>query len=94
MNVAVGTPLPLDVHITRMPVYDDDDQYVGACTINGVPHHITLFRLLGDDHDQEAAPGHAYRLDALQEFEADVVTFMPIDVGGDAYLCVITPGSL
>ncbi len=94
MSIPVGTPLPLDIRITMMPEYDDNDQYIGACLINGVPHHITLFRIVGDDHDQEAAPGHAYRLDALQEFEADSVSFMPIYADDRAYLCVITPQSI
>jgi len=93
MSVRVGTPLPLEIRITVMPEYDDNDQYVGACLINGVPHHITLFRVVGDDHEQEAAPGHAYRLDALQDFEDDMVGFLPLYVGDAAYLCVITPQS-
>jgi len=93
MTILVGAPLQLDIRIMRMPEYDDNDQYIGACTINGVPHHITLFRVLGDDHEQDAAPGHQFRLDALQDFEADVVGFMSIDVGEKAYLCVITPQS-
>ncbi len=76
MNVQVGAPLPLDIHITRMPEYDDNDQYIGACTINGVPHHITPFRVIEDDHEQDAAPGHQFRLDVLQDFEDDVVGFM------------------
>ncbi len=42
MSVTVGTTLPLDIRITQMPEYDDNDQYIGACQINGVPHHITL----------------------------------------------------
>jgi len=94
MTVRVGTPLPLDIRVTELPEYDDNDQYIGACLINGVPHHITLFRVIGDDHEQDAAPGHHYRLDALQDFEANVVTFMPIHVGDKAYLCVITPQSI
>ncbi len=93
MTVPVGTPLPLEIHITTMPEYDND-QYIGACLVNGVPHHITLFRVIGDDHEQEAAPGHAYRLDAMHDVEADVVGFMPIDIDDKAYLCVITPQSI
>ena len=94
MSVTVGTPVALDIHITAMPTYDDNDQYIGRCLINGVPHHITLFRVIGDDHEQDAAPGHHYRLDALQDFEGDVAGFLPIDVGEQAYLCVITPQSV
>jgi len=67
MSVTVGTTLPLEIRITAMPEYDDNDQYVGACRINGVPHHITLFRVVGDDYEQDAAPGHHDHLDALQE---------------------------
>jgi len=51
MTVRVGTPLPLDIRVTELPEYDDNDQYIGACLINGVPHHITLFRVIGDDHE-------------------------------------------
>jgi len=76
MTIPVGAPLQLDIRITRMPEYDGDDQYIGACTINGVPHHITIFRVIGDAHEQDAAPGHQFRLDALQDFEADVVGFV------------------
>jgi len=94
MTIPVGTPLPLDIHITVMPTYDDNDQYVGNCEINAVPHHITLFRVIGDDWEQDAAPGHHDRLDALQAFEADIATFTPIYVDDKTYLCVITPHSL
>ncbi len=94
MSVPVGTTLPLDIRITLMPEYDDNDQYVGVCLVNGVPHHITLFRVIGDDWDQDAAPGHQYRLDALQAFEADIHSFMPIMIGTREYLCVITPHSM
>ncbi len=94
MSVQGGTRLPLDIRITLMPEYDDNDQYIGACTINGVPHHITLFRVIGDDHEQDAAPGHHYRFDALRAFEADVEGFLPLDVNGRDYLCVMTPQSI
>ncbi len=94
MSVTVGTTLSLEIRITVMPEYDDNDQYIGACQINGVPHHITLFRVVGDDHEQDAAPGHHYRLDALRDFEADVVGFLPLTVGARDYLCVITPQSI
>jgi len=94
MTIPVGTPLALDVRITQMPEYDDNDQYIGDCTINGVPHHITLFRVIGDDHKQDAARGHHYRFDALRAFEADVEGFLPLDVNGRDYLCVITPQSI
>lgn len=93
MTIPVGTTLSLDIRITTMPEYDND-QYIGACLVNGVPHHITLFRVIGDDHEQEVAPGHAYRLDAVQGFEADVVGFLPLYVDNKAYLCVITPQSI
>ncbi len=91
MTVRVGTPLPLDIRVTDLPEYDDNDQYIGRCEINGVPHHITLFRVIGDDHEQDAVPGHQYRLDAVRAFEADVVDFLPLTVGRREYLCVITP---
>ncbi len=91
MTVRIGTPLHLDIRVTELPEYDDNDQYIGRCEINGVPHHITLFRVIGDDHEQDAAPGHHDRLDALQDFEADVVAFMPITISECDYLCVITP---
>lgn len=94
MSVGVGTPVSLDIRITTMPEYDDNDQYIGGCLINGVQHHITLLRVIGDDHEQEAAPGHHYRFDALQDFEDDVVGFLSIDVNDKAYLCVITPQSI
>jgi len=94
MSVPVGTTIPLEIRITQAPEYDDNDQYIGACLINGVPHHITLFRVIGDDWEQDAAPGHHGRLDALQEFEADVRTFLPITIGDKDYLCVITPHSV
>lgn len=94
MTVAVGTTIHLDIRITRQPAYDDDDQYIGACLINGVPHHITLFPVVGDDHKQDAVPGHHDRLDALRDFEADVVGFMPLTADDKAYLCVITPQSI
>ena len=94
MSVGVGTPVSLDIRITAMPEYDDNDQYIGTCTINGVPHHITLFRVIGDDHEQDAAPGHHYRLDALRDFEADAGGFLRLSVGKRDYLCVITPQSI
>ncbi len=94
MTIPIGTPLPLNIQITLLPEYDDNDQYIGACTINGVPHHITLFRVRGDDHAQEAGPGHHYRLDALRDFEADGAGFLPLDVNGRDYLCVMTPQSI
>ena len=94
MTIQVDAPLPLDICITRMPEYDDNDQYIGTCTINGVPHHITLFRVIGDDHEQDAAPGHHDRPDALQAFETDIATFTPIYVDDKTYLCVIAPHSL
>jgi len=50
--------------------------------------------VLGDDDEQEAGPGHTYRLDALQDFEDDTVGFMPIYVDDKAYLCVVTPQAL
>jgi len=43
MSIPVGTTIPLDISVTQAPEYDDNDQYIGACRINGVPHHITLF---------------------------------------------------
>ncbi len=94
MSVPVGTTIPFDISVTQAPEYDDNDQYIGACLINGVPHHITLFRVMGDDWEQDAAPGHHYRLDALQDFEADVAGFLPLTVGARDYLCVITPQSI
>jgi len=93
MTVAVGTTIHMDICVTRPPTYDDD-QYIGVCLINGVPHHITLFPVVGGDGEQDAAPGHHDRFDALQDFEADVVSFMPLTVGDKAYLCVITPQSI
>ncbi len=94
MSVPIGTALPLEFRITVMPEYDDNDQYIGSCEVNGVLHHITLFRVLGDDDEQEAGPGHTYRLDALQDFEDDTVGFMPIYVDDKAYLYVVTPQAL
>jgi len=94
MSVMVGTTAPLDIRITLMPDYDDNDQYVGACLINGVPHHITLFRVVGEDHEQEAAAGHEPRMDALRAFEGTWGSFVALAVDGQDYLCVITPHSL
>jgi len=94
MSVMVGTPLPLDIRITVLPTYDDNDQYVGACLINGVPHHITFFRVIGDDWEQEAAAGHEGRMDALRAFEGTWGGFMATSIDGWDYLCVITPHSL
>jgi hypothetical protein len=94
MSVGVGTPVSLDIRITTMPEYDDNDQYIGGCLINGVPHHITLFPVVGENGEQDAAPGHHDRFDALQDFEADVVGFLPLTIDDTAYLCVITPQSM
>ncbi len=94
MSVMVGTPLPLDIHITVPPTYDDNDQYIGQCSINGVPHHITVFRVVGEDHAQEAAADHESRVDALRAFEGTWGGFMAITIDGGDYLCVITPHSL
>ncbi len=45
MSVTVGTTAALAIRITQMPDDDDSDQDIGACLINGVPHHITLARV-------------------------------------------------
>jgi len=94
MSVTVGTTLPLDIRITQMPDYDDNDQYIGQCSVNGAPHHITLFRVVGEDHEQEAAVSHEARMDALRAFEWTWGSFVALDVDGRDYLCVITPHSL
>ncbi len=94
MSVTVGTALPLDIRITQMPDYDDNDQYIGQCSVNGVPHHITVFRVVGEDHAQEAATGNDSRMDALRAFEGTWGGFMAITIDGRDYLCVITPHSL
>jgi hypothetical protein len=77
-----------------VPDYDDNDQYIGQCSVNGVPHHITVFRVVGEDHAQEAATGHESRMDALRAFEGTWGGFMAITIDGRGYLCVITPHSL
>jgi len=91
MTIRVGTPFHLDIRVTELPEYDDNDQYIGSCEINGVPHHITLFRVIGDDWDQDAGSGHHYRLDALRAFEADIHGFVPITIGTREYLCMVDP---
>jgi hypothetical protein len=37
MTIRVGTPFQLDIRVTELPEYDDNDQYIGSCEINGVP---------------------------------------------------------
>ena len=84
----------LTIEITWQPEWDDNDQYIGKCDINGVPHYVTLFQVVGDDHEQDAALGRHYHLDALRGFEADVMSFLPPIVGERDYLCVITQQSV
>jgi len=74
--------------------HNDPNGSTALCPIFTRILAVPLFRVVGDDHEQDAAPGHHYRLDALRDFEADVVGFLPLTVGARDYLCVITPQSI
>ncbi len=87
--------VPLDVRIEEQPSrVGAEDSYIGALSINDVPHHITLLRVFGEGDGQDAAPGHAARFRAIQDFEDEAPGFMPLRIGEGDYLCVVTPYSL